>query len=91
MHDAKMQVNSVTMFESFISDTKRGIKPMAAFSDLPDGTWFGSFYVENPDVWQKIKAGEVKGFSVEGLFEYDQPEDKENEFMRRLQEILNKF
>jgi hydroxymethylpyrimidine pyrophosphatase-like HAD family hydrolase len=89
MHEADMQVEGLTMFESFISDTKRGIKPMEAFKDLPDGTWFGSFYVENPKVWELIKKGEVKGFSVEGMFDYEQPTSNAEAMLAKLSEILN--
>ena len=70
MHDAEMQVSGVTVFESFICDSKRGIQPMKGFEDAPDGSWLGSFLVENDSVWSKIKAGDFKGFSVEGLFNY---------------------
>lgn len=91
MHDEGMQVDGCTMFESFISDQKRGIKCMEQFSDLPDGTWFGSFYVENSKVWDQIKAGNLRGFSVEGLFDYDQPENSDDAALRRLGEILNSF
>ena len=91
MHEADMQVDGVTMFESFISDSKRGIKPMEAFKDLPDGTWFGSFYVENPKVWELIKSGEVKGFSVEGMFDYEEPMSEDQKQLAELREILNSF
>jgi hypothetical protein len=79
------------MFESFISDSKRGIKPMEAFKDLPDGTWFGSFYVENPKVWQMVKEGQVKGFSVEGMFDYEEPVSEDKKQLEKLREILNSF
>jgi len=91
MHDANMQVDGVTMFESFISDSERGIKPIEAFKDLPDGTWFGSFYVENPKVWELIKQGQVKGFSVEGLFDYEAPMSEDMKKLMELKEILNTF
>ena len=91
MHEADMQVEGLTMFESFISDSKRGIKPMEAFKDLPDGTWFGSFYVENPKVWELIKKGEVKGFSVEGMFDYEAPLSEDQKQLAELREILNSF
>lgn len=70
MHDSGKVLDGITMFESWITDEKRGIKAMAGFEDVPDGSWFGSFKVENPQVWQMIKDGEVKGFSVEGIFNY---------------------
>ena len=70
MHDSGSVVEGLTMFESFITDKSRGIMPMKGFEDVPDGSWFGSFKVDNEEVWQMIKDGKVKGFSVEGLFNY---------------------
>jgi hypothetical protein len=69
-HDPSMSLEGVTIFESFMTDETRGIMPMKGFEDLPDGTWFISAKIENDEVWNKIKSGEVKGFSVEGLFSY---------------------
>lgn len=70
MHDSGQKLDGLTMYESWITDSKRGIYPMKGFENVPDGSWFGSFKVNNPDVWQMIKQGLVKGFSVEGLFSY---------------------
>lgn len=69
-HDPNLPVEGVTIFESFVSDSSRGIMPMKGFEDLPDGTWFISAKIDNDSIWQKIKAGEVKGFSVEGIFSF---------------------
>lgn len=90
MHDSNQQVSGVTMFESFISDTDRGILPMRGFEDAPDGSWFGSFKVENDEVWKMIKEGNFKGFSVEGIFEYGKPKStqKEEELMEAIYKIL---
>lgn len=68
MHDADQQVEGVTMFESWITDKERGILPMKGFEDAPDGSWFGSFKVDNDAVWADVKEGRFKGFSIEGLF-----------------------
>jgi hypothetical protein len=70
MHDEALAVEGVTMYESFIVDSSRGVKAMKGFEDAPEGSWFGSFKVENESVWNKIKSGEFKGFSVEGIFNY---------------------
>jgi hypothetical protein len=69
-HDAQKQVNDVTIFNSFVSDTELGITPMTGFEDVADGSWFISAKVNNPTVWEAVKAGSIKGFSVEGLFNY---------------------
>lgn len=88
MHDSNKVVDGVTMFESFIVDKKRGIMPMAGFEDVCDGSWFGSFYVENPKVWDKIKSGELKGFSVEGMFDYESALSPEEEALNKIAKLL---
>lgn len=88
MHDSEQKVSGVTMFESFISDKDRGIQAMRGFEDAPDGSWFGSFKVEDDAVWQMIKEGKVKGFSVEGIFEYAKAKTKEAQLLDSIKEIL---
>jgi len=91
MHDSGQSVEGVTMFESFISDKVRGIHPMKGFEDVPDGSWFGSFKVDNPEVWAEIKAGNVRGFSVEGQFNYRKTGDKKIEQLwENVLEVLSK-
>jgi hypothetical protein len=53
---------------------------MAGFEDAKDGSWFGSFYVENDKAWQLIKEDKVRGFSVEGFFDYVLPIDREKSY-----------
>ena len=88
MHDSGQVMDGVTMFESWIVDEKRGIKPMKGFEDVKEGSWFGSFKVENEEVWNMIKDGKVKGFSVEGIFNYSKPQAIEEQMMSDIIEIL---
>lgn len=88
MHDSNMQLDGLVMFESFIVDRSRGILPMEGFEDAKDGSWFGSFYVENPQAWQLIKEGKVKGFSVEGFFDYALPDNREKSYAEQKLEEL---
>lgn len=69
-HQPGSQLSGVTIFESFITDSARGIMPMKGFEDSSDGSWFISAKIDDDDTWARIKAGEVKGFSVEGIFQY---------------------
>ena len=69
-HDEQQKVSDVTIFNSFISDKELGISPLTGFEDVADGSWFISAKVNNDAVWQKVKQGMIKGFSVEGLFTY---------------------
>ena len=89
MHDPEQKVKGVTMFESWLVDTERGIMPMKGFEGVANGSWFGSFYVENEKVWQSIKKGDYKGFSVEGLFDYVEPISAEENALKKIEELLN--
>lgn len=94
MHDDGEMLVGLTMFESFITDEKRGIKPMAAFADVPDGSWFGSFKVDNDGAWNMIKDGKVKGFSIEGVFNYKRQEtidEKSEKLWSQILDILNRM
>ena len=86
MHDGKL-IDGFVMFESFITDLERGILPMKGFEDVPNGSWFGSFKVNNDEAWQLIKDEKVKGFSVEGLFNLTL--SGEDSFWDELEDILN--
>lgn len=66
-HSDQHFVDGVYMIESYLKNSERGIVP-TEFSEIPDGSWIVSYKVNNPDVWEKIKSGEVKGFSVQGVF-----------------------
>lgn len=68
-HKDNEKVDGVYMFESFIIDSKRGIDTPKGFEKLADGSWFGSYKIDNDDVWEEIKSGAFKGFSVQGFFD----------------------
>lgn len=62
-HDGK-EVDDVQMVQYFIKDTAAGIAP-EGFDDIADGSLFAEYHVTNDEVWDEIKAGTFKGFSVE--------------------------
>lgn len=66
-HSDQHFVEGMYMIESYLKNSERGIVP-AEFSEIPDGSWIVSYKVDNIDVWEKIKSGEVKGFSIQGVF-----------------------
>ena len=71
-HDQNHYVDNIIMLESYIVDKERGLNPIEF--DVSDGSWIVSYKVNDITLWDKIKNGEVKGFSVEGLFRYSEPE-----------------
>ena len=88
-----INIDGVYMFESYIVDRSRGINPPKEFAHIPDGSWIGSYKIENDEVWNDIKAGKFKGFSIEGAFNYEFSEDNDNnndKFYIDLYKVLNK-
>jgi len=62
-------MEGVTVVESWIVEDPKNDKSNAlGFSDITEGTWFVSYKVDNDELWGKVKSGEVKGFSIEGVF-----------------------
>ncbi|MCC8409915.1 XkdF-like putative serine protease domain-containing protein [Mucilaginibacter sp. UR6-1] len=55
------------IFQSYITDQEKGINAPKGV-DCPDGSWIIGVKILNDSVWQNIKAGKIKGFSVEGIF-----------------------
>jgi hypothetical protein len=86
------KAEGVYMFESYIIDRERGVNPPTGFEDVANGSWFGSFKVENDKLWGEVKAGTFKGFSVEGLFRYEKAGmivQKEEQIMSQIFKILS--
>lgn len=59
----QVSVNGITYFESYLVNKDRGISPKEF--DLPDGTWILSAKVDNEEVWDLVKKGELTGFSID--------------------------
>ena len=87
MHNGKA-VKDVYVYESWIKEDKEDKGNKYGFGDLPIGTWFVAMKVRNDNVWNKIKAGELKGFSVSGYFEEIAKFAKEEMFLQRLADLL---
>ena len=68
----KTDVDGVQMVQYFLKDTERGVAP-TGFDDIADGSLFAEFHILNDEVWEAVKDGTYKGFSLEGVFDF-QPE-----------------
>ena len=74
MHEQGSEVEGVQMVQYFIKGA--GIAP-EGFEDIADGSLFAEFHVTNDEVWNAIKAGTYKGFSLEGVFALQPETDKD--------------
>lgn len=57
------------VYQSYIVDSSKGVSSPKGLN-LPDGSWVVGVKVTDPQVWEEIKSGKQKGFSVEGVFQY---------------------
>jgi hypothetical protein len=91
MHDPNQKMEGVTFFQSIIKDSNKGIQGVN--DDCPDGTWYLGAKVNNDEVWQKIKQGEIKGYSLEGVFKtvpVNEPMLTAEQAHQMIAEILNR-
>jgi hypothetical protein len=88
MHNGKA-IQDVYVYESWIKEYDEDKANKYGYADLPIGTWFVAMKVRNDNVWNKIKAGELKGFSVSGYFEEIAKFAKEEMFLQQVAKILN--
>lgn len=68
MHEDGTDTDGVRMVQWFIKDTAAGVSP-EGFGDIADGSLFAEFHVQDDAIWEDVKAGTYKGFSLEGVFE----------------------
>lgn len=81
-------VNGMTAVESWIvEDTEKDKSKLYGFN-VPVGTWMLSMKVNNDKVWDEVKKGNVKGFSIEGNFADKLQMSKEKSIIDQIIEIL---
>jgi hypothetical protein len=98
-HDNNAAAEKCTLYSSFITDATLGIHAPDAFKDVPDGSWFGCVSMDNDVAWDAVKTGKIKGFSVEGFFEYlplklpekmeEAPKKDERSLVQKLIDLVN--
>ena len=78
-HDKKLQ--GVSLVESWVVESREKDKSSLYGLNVPVGTWMGTFKVDNDEIWNDyVKTGEVKGFSIEGLFGHNLVQQTKYEF-----------
>ena len=92
-YEHKDAVKGMTVVESWLIDDPKSDKSQLYGFNLPKGTWMISMKVDNDEVWNDVKAGKVKGFSIEGYFadklEMSLEQQKRNEIIEQLKNLLN--
>lgn len=91
-------VDGVTLVESWIvddPDNDKANKFGFNSKNITPGTWMTTFKVDNDNFWNKIKSGEVRGFSIEGKFvkkvEQSKFSKEPTEDEKEIDELLSKL
>lgn len=81
--DHQTMANDITLVETWIKTDMYKDKSVAIglSEDLPIGTWIAGLKVNQIDVWNRIKNGELKGFSVESMISLEEFENQNKDNM----------
>lgn len=67
----KDNADGVSIIESWVK-TSNNDKSVDLGIDAPIGTWFVGAKIDNEEIWQGIKDGSMRGFSVESFLNFDE-------------------
>lgn len=88
-HDGE-KASDIFITESWLVEDSENDKANALGFSVPKGTWMVSAKVNNADVWNKIKSGELRGFSIEGPFlPYTVEEEDYDALLSQVKNILS--
>ena len=92
-HEHNERVSGVLTVESWIIEDPKMDKSRLYGYDLPKGSWMVSMSIQNDDLWQKVKSGELKGLSIEGYFidkmqKMSETQPTDQEILEALNEII---
>ena len=84
-------ITGATVIESWIVEDTKHDKTNLYKLDATEGSWAIMMKIDNDEVWSKVKAGEFKGFSIEGLFGgFEQLKaSKDENIIEQLKELLD--
>ena len=82
--------NEVCVVESWIKSDLYKDKSVALGlnEQLPIGTWFAGMKVNNIETWERIKNGELKGFSVESMISLEEFSKNDNNMIETNDEMF---
>lgn len=70
--DHETSADEVYLVESWLVEDPYKDKANALGFNVPKNTWMIGMKVNNIEVWERIKAGELKGFSVESMISLEE-------------------
>lgn len=91
-HDGNIINDNILIEQWIIESNVHDKSRFYGFDSLKIGTWFGVYKIKNDDTWERIKKGELKGFSVAGNFiERAKPVNQDEETLSKIVNILKEI
>ena len=86
----EVNIQGVTLVESWIVEDSKMDKSQLYKLDAPIGSWVVSMKVMNDEIWNEyVKAGKVKGFSIEGFFTpTEQKKEPKSKLSMKIKKVL---
>ena len=81
-------VDGVSVIETWIKEDENDKSNLYGFNDVPIGSWLVKMKVYNDEVWQQVKQGDLKGFSIEGYFVDKAIEMQKNDILDLAEECV---
>ena len=91
MHDPRQIAEGVFMLDNLIIDNERGKVAPNEFEKVPNGSLWGSAKVDNDEIWEQVKNGTFKGFSVEGMFKQLEPVTMDEDVINKIIKTIQDF
>jgi hypothetical protein len=90
MHEQNSDVEGVQMVQYFIKGNGVSVE---GFEDIDEGSLFAEFHIVNDEIWNAVKEGTYKGFSLEGVFDLVPETDakRTEEIVDSLEGAFSKF
>lgn len=67
-HDGNILTDNILLEQWIIESRVHDKSRYYGYDNLPTGSWFGVYKVNDDKVWDRIKNGELRGFSIAGDF-----------------------
>jgi hypothetical protein len=90
----QVPTDGVKLIESWIVvDPKTDKSAALGFKDIPKNTWFVSYKIENPEVWNLCKSKKLQGFSIESIFALGKVQESEEEYseLAEMMDYISQF
>ena len=92
-HDGDIRTDNILLEQWIIESREYDKSKFYGFNNLPKGTWFGVYKVNDDKTWEDIRSGKIRGFSIAGDFinKAKQVQNTDEILMNKIIDILSQI